>query len=64
MRAGTPPFCDFDKAKIFFAYLKAKILNVSNIEQTYHPNPENLWETGASLCTSLRSERRFASVTL
>jgi hypothetical protein len=42
MCAGTPPFCDFDKAERVFAYFKSEILNVSNIEQTYLPNPATL----------------------
>jgi hypothetical protein len=42
MCAGTLPFRDFDKAEIIFIYFKAKILNVSNIEQTYLPSPATL----------------------
>jgi hypothetical protein len=42
MCAGTPPFCDFDKAEIVFAYFKAKSPNVSNIEQPYLPSPATL----------------------
>jgi hypothetical protein len=42
MCAGIPLFCYFDKAESDFAYLKAKILNVSNIEQTQLPSPANL----------------------
>jgi hypothetical protein len=32
--AGTPPYCDFDKAESIFAIFKANHSKVSNIEQT------------------------------